>query len=142
MAHNAKKGGEIGANGEYYKGGQFVADSANTVKGKYLSRGPWKICIEPYKWIKADPDTFGIWQEIENMTFTYLNGKPLAEPMIDPSIANRDPGWAKWLNAMLDLYKNGERTINIVDMANLRKTCGAGEYWIHNKIKLSSFATV
>lgn len=34
MAHHAKKGGEIGANGEFYKGGQFVADSEYTVKGK------------------------------------------------------------------------------------------------------------
>lgn len=33
MAHNAKAGGEVGANGEFYKGGQFVADKADTVKG-------------------------------------------------------------------------------------------------------------
>lgn len=35
MAHNAKAGGEIGANGEFYKGGQFVADSENTIKGQW-----------------------------------------------------------------------------------------------------------
>ena len=34
MAHNAKAGGEIGANGEFYKGGQFVADDPKTVKGE------------------------------------------------------------------------------------------------------------
>lgn len=31
--HNAKKGGEFGANGEFYKGGQFVADTEDWVKG-------------------------------------------------------------------------------------------------------------
>lgn len=32
MAYKAKSGGEIGANGEFYKGGQFVADNPNTAK--------------------------------------------------------------------------------------------------------------
>lgn len=34
MAHKAMAGGEIGANGEFYKGGQFVADDPKTVKGE------------------------------------------------------------------------------------------------------------
>lgn len=32
--HKAVAGGEIGANGEFYKGGQFVADDPKTVKGE------------------------------------------------------------------------------------------------------------
>lgn len=31
----AKKGGETGINGEFYKGGQFMANSENTVKGAF-----------------------------------------------------------------------------------------------------------
>ena len=51
MAHKAKKGGEIGANGEFYKGGQFVADNPNTAKGMTAKKTAHKIEIEPYKWI-------------------------------------------------------------------------------------------
>ena len=32
--HKAIAGGEVGANGEFYKGGQFVADDPKTVKGE------------------------------------------------------------------------------------------------------------
>ena len=53
MAHKAKKGGEIGANGEFYKGGQFVADNPNTAKGMAEKKGQRKIQIEPYKWVLA-----------------------------------------------------------------------------------------
>lgn len=61
MAHNAKAGGEIGANGEFYKGGQFVADNPNTNKGSgNQKKKPRKIEIEPYKWILAEPNVFPI----------------------------------------------------------------------------------
>ncbi len=58
MAHKAKAGGEIGANGEFYKGGQFVADNPNTAKGSNLKKSQHKIQIEPYKWVVADTDEF------------------------------------------------------------------------------------
>lgn len=48
MAHKAMKGGEIGANGEFYKGGQFVADDPKTVKGEN-------------KWLIESSETFSIW---------------------------------------------------------------------------------
>ena len=42
--HKAIAGGEIGANGEFYKGGQFVADNPDTIKGNgYTPRGPRKV---------------------------------------------------------------------------------------------------
>lgn len=66
MAHNAKKGGEFGANGEWYKGGQFVADLEDTVKGAGAARGPRKVCVAPYEWVVADADTYGIWGEIKD----------------------------------------------------------------------------
>lgn len=67
MAHNAKKGGEFGANGEWYKGGQFVADLEDTVKGGYTPKGPRKVCVAPYEWVEAPADTYGIWGEIKDM---------------------------------------------------------------------------
>ncbi len=44
----ARKGGAIGANGEFYKGGQFIANSEDTVKGASMSWEPlpktqWQI---------------------------------------------------------------------------------------------------
>jgi len=60
MAHNAKAGGEWGANGEFYKGGQFVADNPNTTKGVAAKKGQRRIEIEPYKWILAEADIFPI----------------------------------------------------------------------------------
>lgn len=67
MAHHAKKGGEIGANGEFYKGGQFVADSEHTVKGKKKKTisGTRKIRIEPYKWVEAKTDEISIADRIQ-----------------------------------------------------------------------------
>ena len=58
MAHKAKAGGEIGANGEFYKGGQFVADNPNTAKGSNHKKSRHKIQIEPYKWVVVDADEF------------------------------------------------------------------------------------
>lgn len=37
MKGQAKKGGEIGVNGEHYKGGQYMPGSASTVKGEHCS---------------------------------------------------------------------------------------------------------
>ena len=49
--HKAKAGGEWGANGEFYEGGKFVADSPDWQKrlGSRPKHGA-KIEIEPYKW--------------------------------------------------------------------------------------------
>lgn len=60
MAHKAKVGGEIGANGEYYKGGQYVADCPDRVKGVAPVRTSHKIEIEPYTWVIADSDEFSV----------------------------------------------------------------------------------
>lgn len=58
----AKKGGEIGLNGEFYKGGQFVAGSEDTIKGmqngQHLKpRYSRKMEVAPYKWeLQPSPD--------------------------------------------------------------------------------------
>lgn len=54
MKTRAKTGGEIGINGEYYKGGQFLPSSPNTIKGEMKSTNSKKATrkqeIAPYKW--------------------------------------------------------------------------------------------
>ncbi|MEQ5238710.1 hypothetical protein [Proteus terrae] len=52
MKGQAKKGGEIGINGEYYKGGQFMPGSSKTKKGDRASSAspsakPKRQLIEP-----------------------------------------------------------------------------------------------
>jgi hypothetical protein len=139
--HNAKAGGEIGANGEFYKGGQFVADNPETVKSKYLKSPVRRICIEPYKWITANADTFGIWQQIEQLTFRYLWGKemPIADWYTSDSVDEQN---AEYYKALLEMYKRGERTINIVALANLRVKHNGGAFWLNNKLDLRDFATI
>lgn len=46
----AKAGGEIGKNGEFYKGGQFLPSSELTIKGSQKHTKTGKQCIAPYAW--------------------------------------------------------------------------------------------
>ena len=58
--HNAKAGGEIGANGEFYKGGQFVADTEDWIKGNAAFDA-------------ARRETVSVWYECNN--FWTVEGK-------------------------------------------------------------------
>lgn len=54
----AKAGGEIGVNGEFYDGGQFLPSSPSTVKGSQratISKGK-KFEVAPYVWEPAPAD--------------------------------------------------------------------------------------
>lgn len=50
MKRQAKAGGEIGANGEAYKGGQFIAEHPDTEKGRKRPTSRGKKQIAPYVW--------------------------------------------------------------------------------------------
>lgn len=50
----AVKGGEVGVNGEFYKGGRFLPNNPDRAKVEGSApRKARKIEIEPYKWIAA-----------------------------------------------------------------------------------------
>lgn len=75
MAHRAMRGGEIGANGEFYQGGQFVADNPNTVKGSAArTSGKHKIEIEPYKWITAENGEKSIFSSLVGTIARWIYG--------------------------------------------------------------------
>lgn len=139
--HNAKAGGEFGANGEWYKGGQFVADSENTVKGRYVKKGPRRINVEPYKWVAAERDTFAVYQFLEPEVFQYRHGKKLDVQDWQLFTSPERPDYA-FMQTLLDMYKSGRRTIGIQELANVRVKTGAGPYWIENKLDVREFATV
>jgi len=69
----AKKGGQIGLNGETYKGGQFLPSSKFTVKGKIRYEksnivGVSKEEIEPFKWeLSPSPYARSIWALIKGV---------------------------------------------------------------------------
>ncbi len=52
----AKKGGEIGVNGEFYEGGKFLPNTGRPRKNCSKQSRQWsgKIEIEPYIWIKYE----------------------------------------------------------------------------------------
>lgn len=54
----AKKGGQVGINGEFYQGGQFLPSSEATVKGahKAIVRKGKKAEVAPYVWAEAPAD--------------------------------------------------------------------------------------
>ena len=53
----AAKGGEFGANGEWYEGGKFINTIPENRKREGSSaRRPHKIQIEPYKWVEVTGD--------------------------------------------------------------------------------------
>lgn len=153
--HNAKKGGEFGANGEWYKGGQFVADCEDTIKGKYSPKGPRKVCVAPYEWVVAEWDKFGIWGEIEHEVETikrYVDGRSVIDnaflslPIecydVNDAIRSRSGGtfkvrkgyqyeiWFKrhraYYGTLLWKWLNGERLISEEELANLAYVCGTG----------------
>jgi hypothetical protein len=49
---------------------------------------------------------------------------------------------AEYYKALLEMYKRGERTINIVALANLRVKHNGGAFWLNNKLDLRDFATI
>lgn len=51
----AKKGGELGANGEWYEGGKFINTIPENAKeyGSVTAK-PRKVQIEPYVWVLSD----------------------------------------------------------------------------------------
>ncbi|MDN0006875.1 hypothetical protein QVM88_10985 [Providencia stuartii] len=69
MKGQAKKGGELGVNGEYYKGGQFMPRSASTVKGEHCSTSrktgkKRRVLIEPGILVEVNHDENAIFARI------------------------------------------------------------------------------
>lgn len=78
----AKKGGEYGANGEFYQGGEFLPSSAFTVKGEFSSNRkaqqwkPRKMEIAPYKWeLQPEENSISIYATIAGVFGKVINGK-------------------------------------------------------------------
>lgn len=52
MQRRAKAGGEYGANGEWYEGGKFIANTDRRKRNVSKKRGVKKIQVAPYVWVE------------------------------------------------------------------------------------------
>ena len=71
----ANKGGEYGANGEWYEGGKFIART-DRPKGKARKSSTRKIEIEPYVWVE-DTGRKPIMKAFSEC-FLWENGSPVS----------------------------------------------------------------
>lgn len=67
----AKPGGEIGANGEWYEGGKFIATTDHAKSAGKGRKATGRQEIEPYKWdVPPEPGMRSIWQAMSPGVFT------------------------------------------------------------------------
>lgn len=102
----AQKGGQIGVNGEFYAGGQFMANSPETVKG--LQNGGRKaktrrMEIEPYAWAEQPaPNMLPLFRLMNGNDIIYNNGNPIVNRSFNP----QSMGWRiTYEQAMADAQK-------------------------------------
>lgn len=122
MKRQAKKGGEIGANGEHYKGGQFIATSEKTIKGSKSSKSTGKKEIANYKWeVAPNEDVRSIWGMING--YVKWDGKPeyskelgqygrlivMEEIIANMYMGNDLEGFINKINDLTNRWMNGER---------------------------------
>ena len=108
MATQAKQGGEVGANGEWYKGGQFIAQT-DMPKGAPKPKKKSKVEIAPFVWEYPEAGMISVWGRIGAYAF---NGweEYKTKAKINPNFA--DTPEAK----MLEKWNNGERWMHFEDM--------------------------
>lgn len=138
MQSRAKPGGEIGANGEWYEGGKFIAttDHAKSVGKGHKATGRQEI--EPYKWdVPPEPGMRSIWQAMSPGVFTgkSLDGRMGLNPHIsehtwlyfndnDPALVEKAK--ARY-QALVDRFNAGERWFkesSVCDQANVTRADG------------------
>ena len=111
----AAKGGEVGANGEFYEGGKFI----NTIPENSKKEGskpkgkPRKVQIEPYVWvfaIEGKRPIFSIVGTGANYCDRYNIAKGICpyEPCFTNGVMFTGTTYAE-VKAMCDRYNAGER---------------------------------
>lgn len=101
----AKKGGEIGMNGELYAGGTFLPNTQLSKMAKSARRSALrKVEIEPYKWVEA--------REGLRPIFGLFSYKPEAHPemrdRINPAMFD-----IPQLDSLYEAWMRGERWVAV-----------------------------
>lgn len=112
----AKSGGEIGPNGEHYKGGAFIATTEMPKKLRIRRDNAAKqgVLVEPGKRSVPEPGKLSIW----GATGTFADARTLE--VNDQAIAfyghDRDE-----MASLIGKYKSGERFVSVEDYPHLAK---------------------
>ncbi|WP_321146451.1 hypothetical protein [Providencia alcalifaciens] len=110
MKGQAKKGGEIGINGEYYKGGQFMPGSSKTKKGDRASSAgpsakPKRQLIEPGVFVEVSDGEKTIYSGI--MAFVIVENGVMRQSVSDKAIAHYE--LTDTLPGLIERFNAGER---------------------------------
>lgn len=106
----AAKGGEYGANGEWYEGGKFI----NTIPKNRKREGSHprkarKVEVEPYKWVVSEDGRRSIYQAFVGIFGKLVNGK--MEVLCNDQVFRYTCVSREEAQAMADRYNAGERWI-------------------------------
>ena len=112
----AKKGGQIGANGEFYKGGAFIATTDKYSKGHPKPKKQGKVEIQPYVWeIPPSENAISIWSQIQHFVKFIPKFGPLTN-VVCISVSEQTIEHYKLdlevLGRLQDLFNAGERWID------------------------------
>jgi hypothetical protein len=104
----AIKGGEFGANGEFYEGGRFL----NTIPENRKREGSapkraHKVEIEPYVWVVPTDDRKSIYRQLAGIHGKVIGGKMVIST--SQQILDYTGRTLAWVNEMADRYNAGER---------------------------------
>jgi hypothetical protein len=108
-AGRAKKGGQTGMNGEFYKGGTFLPNTTLPKRdAKTRVKGTGRVLIEPGVFSVCPEGQMSIFNRIR--TFVKIDGEVLtpAFPEDHPSYAYYFTNYAEFAKLM-EQYNNGER---------------------------------
>lgn len=110
MKGQAKKGGEVGVNGEHYKGGQFMPGSSKTKKGDRASNGgpssrPKRQLIEPGVFVEVFEGEKTIFRGIT--AFVVVENGVMRQSASDKAVANY--GLTDTLPGLIERFNAGER---------------------------------
>lgn len=104
----AAKGGEFGANGEWYEGGKFINTvPENQKKEGSTPRKARKVEIEPYKWVVSEDGRRSIYQAFAGIFGKLVNGK--LEVLCNDRVFAYTGTGREEAQAMADRYNAGER---------------------------------
>lgn len=117
----ARVGGETGLNGEFYKGGQFLPNSEETIKGMQNSKTseakPRKQEIAPYLWQVSGQTS--IWSKISGIV-----------KFIGKTSYSKETGKVGRVEIVANMTAMGWTTEGIKEMETLVTRWNNGERWV------------
>jgi hypothetical protein len=106
----AKKGGEVGANGEFYEGGKFIATTDHPKSHKKSKKISGKQEIEPGLWHASPEGMMSIYRQLAGIeSFNRSENKFTFNPSLKLEFAT--PQAVARRNLLIAKYNNGERWI-------------------------------